>query len=86
MIFNYKRFDRLAESYVAKFIFIFMFFIIASTIASEYLDVAVFGTVERYEGAFSYMSYMMLFFFAFFLVDKEQHDWIYAFIFIRRRN
>ncbi|MEA3422405.1 MAG: O-antigen ligase family protein, partial [Bacillota bacterium] len=28
------------------------------------------------------MSYLMLFFFAFFLIDKEQHDWVYAFVFV----
>ncbi|MEA3424300.1 MAG: O-antigen ligase family protein [Bacillota bacterium] len=82
MIFNYKRFIRMGKSYTAKLIFLFMFFIIASTIASQYFDVALFGVIERFEGAFSYMSYLMLFFFAFFLIDKEQHDWVYAFVFI----
>lgn len=82
MIFNHKRFRKLEKSYVAKFVLLFMFFIIASTIASQHFDVALFGVAERYEGFFSYMSYMILFFFAFFLIDKEQHEWINVFVFI----
>jgi hypothetical protein len=52
---------------------IYTFFILLSTIFSEFKDIAVWGFYDRYEGAFVLISYIVLFFVAFNLITEEKH-------------
>ncbi|MBN2260147.1 MAG: O-antigen ligase family protein [Clostridiales bacterium] len=82
LLFNYKKFINVEKSLVAKLVFLYLLFIIASTVASQYFDIALFGIIERYEGFFAQLSYIVLFYLAYLIFDDNLTKWMYLFFLV----
>jgi len=66
-------FDRIRRSYYYIPIAVYAFFVILSTIFSQYTDISLTGFVDRYEGMYVLLAYMAVLFVTMNLVNKEQH-------------
>ena len=65
--------ERIRGSYYYIPITVYAFFVILSTVFSQYTDISVMGFTDRYEGMYVLLAYMIVLFVTINLVTKEQH-------------
>lgn len=67
---------RISDSLIAKLVGVFMLFVAASTLGSEYFQEAIFGMPHHFEGALTYLAYSVLFFFGYMFLRQSASSFL----------
>lgn len=73
LIFLYNSYKKLKWQPIYGFIIVYVVLILLSTVMSPFRELAVRGLGDRYEGVFTLLSYLLLFFVA-YNISKDKND------------